>query len=462
MSIEATFESFNLDPRIQAIIKEEGFEIPTPIQVQAIPVILEGKDIFGLAQTGTGKTAAFVLPIIQKLVQTKSKNVRALIIAPTRELAQQISETFEIFGRPLGLRGITAYGGASTYRQVQALRQGVDIVVGCPGRILDHIDSRNINLSNLEFLVLDEADQMFDMGFIPTIKRIIQKLPKERQSLLFSATMPQDIRHLANDIMTNPVNIQVGKLAPTVSVTQALYPVAGHLKTALLLKLLEKTDTDSVLIFVRTKARARKLHQQLDKENYNVTSLQGNLSPGQRKNAMGGFRDGKYQIMVATDIAARGIDISSISHVINYDMPDTVEAYTHRIGRTGRAAKTGDAFTLMTREDASMVIDIERRLKTTIERRTIEGFEYKQAVSASDFLENHTRASRGRSQGRSQGGGFGGGGGYGGRSGGRSSGGRGGDSRGQGGFSRGGGGRGRGSSGRGASGSSGNQQSSGW
>lgn len=391
-----SFKSFNLDPRIEDLITSAGYETPTPIQAQAIPVVLEGKDILGLAQTGTGKTAAFVLPIIHKLAQTKSRNIRALIIAPTRELAHQIFDTVQIFGRPLGVKAMTCYGGANYKRQVHHFKNGVDIVVGCPGRILDHIKSQKMNVSGLEVLVLDEADQMFDMGFIPSIRQIIQKLPRQKQTLLFSATMPPKIKSLANEVQRNPVTIQVGQQSPTTSVTQAFFPVSNQLKPLLVAKLLEHTDTESVLIFVRTKIRAKRLYHQLADKGFRVTSLHGDLSPGERKESMNGFRSGAVQIMVATDIAARGIDISNISHVINFDIPDTVEAYIHRIGRTGRAAKTGDAFTLIGREDSAMVRDIEKRLNKTLEKRTLPGFDYRQQAPSSNRTKGGNRYNRNR------------------------------------------------------------------
>jgi ATP-dependent RNA helicase RhlE len=274
------------------------------------------------------------------------------------------------------LKSITVYGGVGVNPQIEKLRRGVEIVVACPGRLLDHIGQGTIDLSRLEVLVLDEADQMFDMGFLPDIRRILKHLPQKRQTLLFSATMPDDIRRLANDILAEPVTVQVGNTAPPVTVTHALYPVAQHLKTPLLLELLRHTDTESVLVFTRTKHRAKRLGEQLEKAGYKAASLQGNLSQNRRQAALDGFRDGTFQILVATDIAARGIDVSQVSHVINYDIPDTAEAYIHRIGRTGRAAKSGDAFTMVTSEDTAMVRTIEKKLNAQLERRTVEGFDY--------------------------------------------------------------------------------------
>lgn len=375
------FSTFNFDTEIAAGIKAAGYTTPTPIQAQAIPPILKNKDVMGLAQTGTGKTAAFVLPILQRLIAGKRGSVRALVIAPTRELAEQTHETFRSLGRRTGLRCASIYGGVNINTQIKKLRAEVDIVVACPGRLLDHINRRTINLANLEVLVLDEADRMLDMGFLPDIKKIIRQIPRSRQTLLFSATMPDGIRKLTKDILQAPVTVQVNHTAPLNTVTHALYPVDQSLKTGLLLKVLSKTDTESVLVFTRTKHRAKRLGVQLAKAGYRAASLQGNLSQNKRQEALKGFRDGRYQILVATDIAARGIDVSCISHVINFDIPDTTNAYTHRIGRTGRAAKTGDAFTFITREDEPLVHSIERVLGEKIERCTLEGFDYKPAQS---------------------------------------------------------------------------------
>lgn len=379
-----SFNSFNLHPQIVAGVKTLGYHTPTPIQHQAIPKVLEGHDVMGLAQTGTGKTAAFVLPILERLMNGQRGRVRALVIAPTRELAEQIHEAINVLGQQTRLRSLTVYGGVSINPQLQKLRAGVEIVVACPGRLLDHISQRTIDLSHLEVLVLDEADRMFDMGFLPDVRKILKHVPAKRQTLLFSATMPEDIRRLAHEILRTPVTVQVGHAAPANTVSHALYPVDQHLKTGLLLELLRHTDTESVLIFTRTKHRAKRLGQQLSKAGYRATSLQGNLSQNRRQEALDGFRGGSYQILVATDIAARGIDVSSISHVINYDMPDTADAYTHRIGRTGRAAKTGDAFTFITHEDEDMVRSIERILREKVERRTLEDFDYKKSAPARD------------------------------------------------------------------------------
>jgi ATP-dependent RNA helicase RhlE len=374
------FQTFDFQPQIMSGIKAAGYLSPTPIQEQAIPAVLNGSDVMGLAQTGTGKTAAFALPILQRLSSGGKGHVRALVIAPTRELAEQIHEAFVSLGQHTGLRSVTIYGGVGINPQIAKLKRGVEIVVACPGRLLDHIRQRTIDLSRLDVLVLDEADQMFDMGFFPDIRRIIKNLPSKRQTLLFSATMPKEIRHLAHEVLHDAVTVQVGTTAPAETVSHALYPVAQHLKTALLRELLQRTNTESVLIFTRTKHRAKRLGQQLDRDGYRATSLQGNLSQNQRQKALEGFRQGTFQILVATDIAARGIDVSQVSHVINYDVPSTPEAYIHRIGRTGRAARKGDAFTMITNEDRGMVRAIERLLKSTIECHTLDNFDYNAAA----------------------------------------------------------------------------------
>lgn len=378
------FHAFNFHPEVAAGIASAGYVSPTKIQAQAIPPVMEGRDVMGLAQTGTGKTAAFVLPILHRLMQGRRRCIRALIIAPTRELAEQIHEAIGILGQQTCLRSVSIYGGVDMNPQIKKLRSGVEIVVACPGRLLDHIDHGMINLSHLEVLVLDEADRMFDMGFLPDIRKIIRNVPAKRQTLLFSATMPDDIRRLAREVLSAPVTVQVNPSAPASTVAHALYPVDQHLKTALLIELLRHTDTESVLVFTRTKHRARRVGQLLEKAGYRAASLQGNLSQNRRQAALDGFRDGYYKVLVATDIAARGIDVTRISHVINYDMPDTVDAYTHRIGRTGRAEKTGDAFTFITREDEDIVRSIERVLSEKVERRTINGFDYKKKAPVCD------------------------------------------------------------------------------
>jgi ATP-dependent RNA helicase RhlE len=357
-------------------VSAQGYTTPTPIQAAAIPPALEGRDVIGLAQTGTGKTAAFVLPILQRLMMTKGSGTRALIVTPTRELAEQIHDAVLALGKGTGLRSATVYGGVGMDQQERALRSGADIIVACPGRLLDHIDRGYTKLGRLEVLVLDEADRMLDMGFLPAIRRLLSHLPTKRQTLLFSATMPAEIKDLAASTTQRAATIQIGTVVPASTVAHAIFPVAQHLKAALLLELLQRTDTGSVLVFTRTKHRATRLAQHLGRAGYKVAALHSNKSQNQRQAALDGFRDGSVDVLVATDIAARGIDVARVSHVINYDIPDTTDAYIHRIGRTGRAERNGDAFTLTTDEDAPTVRAIERVLGQPLERRTIAGFDY--------------------------------------------------------------------------------------
>jgi ATP-dependent RNA helicase RhlE len=384
------FEQFSLDPRIAAGIKSAGFVTPTPIQAQAIPVALQRRDILGLAQTGTGKTAAFLLPILQQLSVSPSRQVRALIIVPTRELAEQIHQTAAALGKNLRVRSTTVYGGVSKIRQVESLRQVTDIVVACPGRLLDLLSDRSIDLSHIEMLVLDEADRMCDMGFLPDIRRILQRVPVKRQTMFFAATMPDEIRKLADSILHNPVTVQIGIIAPIDTVSHALYPVPQIQKTALAISLLQQQATGRVLIFTRTKHRARNLAGKLKNEHFRTSSLEGNMSQSQRQGALDGFRSGKFDILVATDIAARGIDVSNISHVINFDMPDSVDAYIHRIGRTGRAQATGTAFTFCLPEDEGMIRDIECVLGSKIKRERLPGFDYSQRAPEIPSRPNRT------------------------------------------------------------------------
>jgi ATP-dependent RNA helicase RhlE len=365
------FTSFSFDHQISAGISAAGYSVPTPIQIRTIPPILEGRDVMGLAQTGTGKTAAFVLPILQQLLHRPRGQLRVLILSPTRELAEQTHTTIGQLGRKTGLRSQTIYGGVSAQPQIKGLKAGAEIAVACPGRLLDLMGQKVVNLRNVDFLVLDEADQMFDMGFLPSIRRIIASLPGKRQTLLFSATMPKEIRSLANDFLRNPVTIELGVSHPVESVSHAMYPVDQTRKFETLLNLLYESGSERILVFTRTKHRAKKLAGQLSKAGLSAASLQGNLSQNQRQAAMNSFRSGKVQILVATDIAARGIDVSQISHVINFDMPDTAEAYIHRIGRTGRMAHRGTALSFASQDDQPMIRVIERLLGHQLERRKL-------------------------------------------------------------------------------------------
>ena len=386
-----TFKQFDLDKRIIHAIKLAGYTTPTPIQSQSIPKILDGYDVMGLAQTGTGKTAAFILPILQHLLKGPKQQLRALIIAPTRELAEQIHLTTIELGKGTKLRSIAIYGGVSKNSQISKLRKGVNIAIAWPGRLLDLVGDKYIDLSNIEILVLDEADRMCDMGFIPDIRRIIKLLPSKRQTLCFAATMPEDIKRLTDKILKDPLRLQVGKLSPTTAVAHALYPVPTALKKSLLFAMLEQTATGRVLIFTRTKYRARNLARDLAKRGYRAEALQGNMSQNKRQRAIDGFRGKKYDILVATDVASRGIDVLDISHVINYDVPDSTETYTHRIGRTGRANKTGEAFTFASTEDTRLVREIEQALGSPIERRTLQDFKYGNFVPEKQFQGKYSK-----------------------------------------------------------------------
>ena len=398
-----SFEHFALHPKVLAGVSSMGFTKPTPIQERSIPVSLLGRDVLGLAQTGTGKTAAFALPILHRLATTPpKKGVRCLVIAPTRELAEQILQTFRDLGQHLGIKSIAIYGGVSKLPQLAGLRRGAQIVVACPGRLLDHVGEKDIDLRNVEVLVLDEADTMCDMGFLPDVQRILNHLPVDRQTLLFSATMPTEIRTLAVKILKRPEMVQIGTIAPAETVSHSLYPVPYKLKKNLLLALLDQTPTGRALVFTRTKHRARTLALDLGKKSFRVGALQGNMSQAARQQAMDGFRRGKFDILVATDIAAHGIDVPEVSHVINFDFPNTTDTYTHRIGRTGRAEQNGEAFTLASAEDGNMVREVERELGVKIERRRLSGFDYGNFTPETQFQED--RRGLRRSGGQSNGG----------------------------------------------------------
>jgi len=413
-----TFEDFALHERVAAGIRAAGYTTPTPIQQQAIPAVMAGRDVLGLAMTGTGKTAAFALPILQRLMNGPRNRTRALIVAPTRELAEQIHDAFKTLGQATNVRSATIYGGVGMNPQIQALRRGTEVIVACPGRLLDLMQQGHGDFRHLEVLVLDEADHMFDMGFLPDIRRLLRALPSERQSLLFSATMPSDVRHLVDETLTNPLTVEVERPVVANTVDHRLYPVPMHLKIDLLEALLKRWDARRVLVFTRTKHRAKRLAEQLDRRGFFTANIQGNLSQNKRQQALEGFKRGDFHVLVATDIAARGIDISMVSHVVNFDVPDTEDAYTHRIGRTGRAEHEGDAVTFVTREDADMIRRIERRLAAPIPREQLEGFAYdapppRQLDADQRRFERgsspNTGGPGGRGQGASRGGSRGGG-----------------------------------------------------
>ncbi len=389
------FKQFNLDQRLYRATEESNYKIPTAIQRQAIPICMKGSDIIGTAATGTGKTAAFVLPMLNHLLQGHShpRSPRALIVTPTRELAEQIREVVKVLAKHTNIRSAVVYGGVGMNDQRRALTDGTDIIVCCPGRILDHMGRGYVNLKTVEILVIDEADRMLDMGFLPYIKRIISGLPTKRQTLLFSATFAPELMELIKHHMRTPERISIDIEAPAETIDHCFYPVPKMQKTSLLVALLKKMDHKSILVFTRTKHRADRLRDALTKAGHAASLIHANKSQNQRKIAMDGFRSGKVKILVATDIAARGLDIESISHVINYDIPDTATNYIHRIGRTGRAERTGDAITFITSEDASEVRDIERRLGTKVEKKKLEGFEYGVDTPAPASAPSHGHSS---------------------------------------------------------------------
>lgn len=368
---EAGFDRFDLRPELLQAVSEAGFTATRPIQEEALPPALAGRDVLGLAQTGTGKTAVFVLPILQRLLGGRRPGPRALIVAPTRELAAQVQGEFERLAVHTPITSTAVFGGVPIPRQVRALGRRPDVVVACPGRLLDLLERGALRLDAVEVLVLDEADHMFDMGFLPDVRRILRALPSRRQNLMFSATMPREIRQLADRVLRKPVVVDVGHSQPAETIEHALYPLAEGQKVGALERLLAGPEFRSAIVFLRTKRRAKRLAQRLDERGHAAAALQGNMSQPQRRRALEGFRAGTFDVLVATDIAARGLDIAGVSHVVNFDVPNTPDAYTHRIGRTGRSEQTGTAFTFVTPADAGSVHDIERRLGSAIERRQL-------------------------------------------------------------------------------------------
>jgi ATP-dependent RNA helicase RhlE len=382
---QISFNDLALAPEVLQAVRDAGYTHPTPIQEQAIPLALAGRDLIGLAQTGTGKTAGFTLPIIHNLITTPLSDaagnpvhrVRVLILTPTRELAAQVEESFRKYGRHTELRVVPVFGGVGLEPQATALRRGVDVVVATPGRLLDHMERENVSFDDLEVLVLDEADRMLDMGFAPQLNRIVAEIPPYRQTLLFSATMPPEVEALARKYLRKPLVVQVGRRSEAANtITHAVYPVPRERKTTLLAALLKQSDMDSVLIFTRTKHGADRVVRHLEDEGVAATAMHADKSQGERTRALEDFKSGKVRVLVATDIAQRGLDVSGITHVINYDVPQQPEDYVHRIGRTGRAAATGDAYTFMSPDEIAMVRTIERTIGQQIPRISMPGYDF--------------------------------------------------------------------------------------
>jgi ATP-dependent RNA helicase RhlE len=372
------FSSLELHPDLLRGIRELGFARPTPIQVQAIPPAMAGRDLLACAQTGSGKTAAFLLPILHRLISKPRRTTRALVLTPTRELAAQIAEDLNALAIHTPLTGAAVYGGVGMGPQEHAFRSGVDVIIATPGRLLDHFRAPYARLAGLEILVLDEADRMLDMGFLPDIRRVLRHLPSRRQTLFFSATMPAPIAALASEMLKNPVTISLQRqAAPAVGITQAVYPVPQELKAPLFLELIKRDLVREALVFTRTKHRANRLAEFLLRHRINAARIHGNRSQAQRTEALAGFKSGKYRVLVATDIAARGIDVEALSHVVNFDVPAVPDDYIHRVGRTGRAELTGDAFTFVAPDEESDLRSIERAVKRTLPRVTLPDFDYK-------------------------------------------------------------------------------------
>ncbi len=371
-----TFAELGLAEPILRAVTDAGYERPTPIQAQAIPLVLRGRDIMGLAQTGTGKTAAFSLPIVHRLLDGP-RRTRALVLTPTRELCMQVEASFRNYSRHAELDVIPVFGGMPYEPQEDALRNGVDVVVATPGRLLDHLERGNVVFDDLEVLVLDEADRMLDMGFAPQINRVVERIPPYRQTLLFSATMPPEVEALARKYLRRPVVVQVGRRnTATKTVTHAVYPVPRDRKSSLLVQLIDRPGMDTVLVFVRTKPGADRVVRHLDAAGISAIAMHGDKSQAQRIQALEDFRSGAVRVLVATDIAQRGLDVSGISHVINYDVPEQAEDYVHRIGRTGRAAATGDAYTFMAPDEIATVRLIERVIGQEIPRISVPGYDF--------------------------------------------------------------------------------------
>ncbi|MHB1459889.1 MAG: DEAD/DEAH box helicase [Armatimonadota bacterium] len=383
------FSSMALDAQLLQGIQDAGYDTPTPVQAATIPIALAGHDLIGTAQTGTGKTAAFVIPIIQHLLANpvSRHGTRAIILTPTRELAEQINGIVKQLSRHTKLRSATVYGGVGMRPQILALRGGTEIIIACPGRLMDHMERRNTNFAQVDMVVLDEADRMLDMGFLPGIKQILASMPEQRQGMLFSATFAPELTKLANSTLKEPKRVDISLQAPPKTISHALYPCPQHLKTSMLLRMLKETDTNSVLIFTRTRHRASKLAAQIRNAGYGTAELHSDRSQIQRQHALDDFKQGRCSILVATDIAARGLDVATISHVMNFDIPDTADAYIHRVGRTGRMEREGDAITLVTPADNAMVATIERALGTRLKRQKLEGFDYD---SPSAYKEDYT------------------------------------------------------------------------
>ena len=396
-----SFETLGLRAELLRAVSEKGYTTPSPIQQQAIPPILEGKDLMGGAQTGTGKTAGFTLPLLHNLMADgktrKGRAIRALVLTPTRELAAQVGESVEIYGKHLPLKSTVIFGGVSINPQIKKLKNGIDILVATPGRLLDHVSQNTLDLSQLEILVLDEADRMLDMGFIHDIRKVLALVPKKKQTLLFSATFSNDIKKLANGLLNNPTLIEVARVnAATETVTQVVHPVDKGRKRELLSFLIGSNNWQQVLVFNRTKHGANRLAEQLTTDGINSAAIHGNKSQSARTKALADFKSGKIRVLVATDIAARGIDIDQLPHVVNYELPNVSEDYVHRIGRTGRAGNEGEAMSLVCIDEHKLLKDIEHLIKFDIPKVIIDGYTPDPSIKAEPIQNGRGGQQRGR------------------------------------------------------------------
>jgi ATP-dependent RNA helicase RhlE len=406
------FNQFGLHPDLLRGLKDLGFHRPTPIQADAIPPAMSGRDLLACAMTGSGKTVAFLLPILHKLIAKQRGTTRALVLTPTRELAAQILEDLNAVATHTPISAASVFGGVGMGPQEHAFKSGVDVIVGTPGRLLDHFRAPYARLAGLEYLVLDEADRMLDMGFLPDIRRILRHIPRTRQTLFFSATMPPAIGQLAREMLQNPATINLERQsAPATGITQAVYPVPQHLKPTLLLALVRSAEVSDALVFTRTKHRANRLAKFLGEQQVRVERIHGNRSQNQRTEALAGFKSGKYQVLVATDIAARGIDVTALGHVINFDVPNVADDYIHRVGRTGRAERTGSAFTFVSPDEEENLRAIERAVGKRLPRVTLPDFDYASKAAPAPDTHRGGRPPQQRWRGR-PGGGAGGGGGH--------------------------------------------------
>ncbi len=398
-----SFETLGLRAELLRAVSEKGYTTPSPIQLQAIPPILEGKDIMGGAQTGTGKTAGFTLPLLDNLMSSgknqKGRSIRALVLTPTRELAAQVAESVEEYGKHLPLKSTVIFGGVSINPQIKKLRNGIDILVATPGRLLDHVSQKTVDLSKLEILVLDEADRMLDMGFIHDIRKVLALVPKQKQTLLFSATFSNDIKKLANGLLKSPTLIEVARQnAATDTVTQVVHPVDKKRKRELLSFLIGSNNWQQVLVFHRTKHGANRLTEQLNTDGITAAAIHGNKSQGARTKALADFKSGKVRVLVATDIAARGIDIDQLPHVVNFELPNVAEDYVHRIGRTGRAGNEGEAMSLVCVDEHKLLKDIERLMKKDIPQVVVDGYTPDPSIKAEPIQNGRGQNNRGRQQ----------------------------------------------------------------